>query len=200
MGERMLKLLCRCVCLPFLAGVLLFSLDAQTSVQAGERCRGECYERVPKPVIHRTFKRRITAERGAYEVHRVPSQYGWARRRVLIDDGIEWREKPAVYKTVKVRKRIPSRHHWEMRWINGKYVKCKIRVPGKTVWVNKKVQVSPARRWKVRSKPVYEYVEERILLKPYRNIAVYHPERAYHVRERVTIQPEGWSWRKISEW
>lgn len=200
MGERMLKRLCRYVCLPSLAGVLLFALAAQTPVQAGEGCKGECYERVPHPVIHRTFKRRITTQRGVYEVQRVPSQYGWVRRRILVDDGIEWREKPAVYKTVKIRKRVPSTHRWEMRWINGKYVKCKIRVPGKTVWAHKQVLVSPARRWKVRGKPVYDYAEERILLKPYKNIAVYHPERAYHVRERVTIQPEGSRWRKISEW
>jgi hypothetical protein len=166
---------------------------------AGERgCYGECYEQVPAPAMHRTFKRRVLLEEGAYEIAREPSLYGLSTRRVLLDDGIEWREKPAVYKTVKVRQHLRSRVKWEMRWVNGKYIKCKVKVPARTVWTTKKVLVSKGRRWKVRSNPVYGHVQKRILVRPYKNIAIYHKARHKYVHERVVIQPEAWVWAPVS--
>jgi hypothetical protein len=39
---------------------------------------------------------------------------------------------------------------------------------------------------------------ERVLLKPYRNIAIYHPARYRWITERLAIQPEGYVWRKVS--
>ena len=120
---------------------LFFAFSPASPGLAGERCAAECYGRVPEPVIHRTFKRRITTERGAYEIRREPARYGWVKRRVLVDGGDGWHDRP-----------------------------------------------------------VYKYVKERILLKPYKNIAVYYPERAYYTREHVTIHPEGWGWGKFSDW
>jgi hypothetical protein len=38
----------------------------------------------------------------------------------------------------------------------------------------------------------------RVLLKPYRNIAIYHPARYRWITERVAIQPEGYVWRRVS--
>lgn len=180
------------------AGLAVLAMGA--GAQAGGRdCIGECYEEVAAPPIHRTFKRRIEIERGVYEIAREPALYGWATRRVLLDDGVEWREKPAVYKTVKVRRHVKSRTVWEKRWIDGRYVMCKVKVPGKTVWTHKTVMVSPAKRWKVRSKPVYGYVKKRILISQYKNIAVYHRARHKYVREQVVIEPESTVWAPISK-
>ncbi|NJM33789.1 MAG: hypothetical protein HC850_02730 [Rhodomicrobium sp.] len=175
--------------MPFAAGVKA----------GGKSCVGECYEEVAAPSIHRTFKRRVEIERGVYEIEREPALYGWATRRVVLDDGIEWREKPAVYKTVKVRRHIKARTAWEKRWIDGRYVMCKVRVPGKTVWTQKQVMVSPAKRYKVRSKPVYGYVKKRILISQYKNITVYHRARYKYVREQVVIEPESTVWAPISK-
>jgi len=40
----------------------------------------------------------------------------------------------------------------------------------------------------------YSYVKERILLRPYKNIAVYHKADQRYYNERVTIYPERESW------
>ena len=168
--------------------------------QAGSRnCTGTCYEEVPAPSYYRTLKRRIELRRGVYEVDRVPSLYGWATRRVLVDDGIEWHSEPAVYKTVKVRKRLKSRTIWEKRWVDGRHIMCKVKLPGKTVWVNKRVLVKPGRRWKTRSAPTYTYVKKRILLRPYKNLVIYHKDDHRYVNERVEIQPEATVWRPIGK-
>ena len=180
------------------AAGLAFSLLSGASA-AGERgCFGDCYEQVPAPTIHRTFLRRVEIDRGAYEIDREPSQYGLATRRVLLDDGIDWEERPAVYKTVKVRKHVRSRVIWEKRWVDGKHIMCKVRVPAKTVWATKRILVSSARRSKLRSHPTYGYVQKRILLRPYKNIAVYHRARHRYVREHVAIQPDGYVWSPMS--
>lgn len=177
--------------------VLALLPDAAANA-GGKGCYGNCYEEVPAPVIHRTFKRRIVLEPGVYEIDREPSLYGLATRRVLLDSGGEWRERPAVYKTVKVRRHIRSKVTWEKRWVDGRYIMCKVRVPGKTVWTHKRVMVSPARRWKVRSRPVYGYHQKRILIRNYKNIAIYHRERHKYVNERVAIQSEATVWAPIS--
>ena len=176
------------------------ALALQTGVSsAGERgCFGDCYEQVQAPVIHRKFLRRVELERGAYEIDREPSLYGLATRRVLLHDGIDWNETPAVYKTVKVRKHVRSRVTWEKRWVDGKHIMCKVRIPGKTVWATKRILVSGARRSKLRSNPTYGYVQKRILLRPYKNIAIYHRARHRYVREHVVIQPEAYVWQPVS--
>jgi hypothetical protein len=180
------------------AGSFLAFVPVTASYAGDSGCYGECYEQVPAPVIHRTFKRRVVDFPGLYEIDREPSLYGLATRRVLLDSGVEWREKPAVYKTVKVRQHIGSKVRWEKRWVDGRYIMCKVRVPGKTVWVHKQVLVSSAKRWKVRSAPVYGYEQKRILLRNYKNIAVYHRARTKYVHERVVIQPESTVWAPIS--
>jgi hypothetical protein len=124
----------------------------------GERgCYGNCYEQVPAPVMHRTFLRRVTTDPGAYEIDREPSVYGLATRRELVDDGGEWRERPA-----------------------------------------KRILVSRAHGSRLRSAPVYNYVQKRILLRPYKNIAIYHRARRHYVRERIAIQPESFIWESAS--
>ena len=55
-----------------------------------------------------------------------------------------------------------------------------------------------ARHWKQRSGPRYGYVQKRILLRPYKNIAVYHRARHRYVREHVAIQPEAYVWQPVS--
>lgn len=177
---------------------LAFALQIGAS-GAGERgCFGDCYEQVAAPVMHRTFLRRATIEPGAYEIDREPSLYGLATRRVLLDEGTEWRETPAVYKTVKLRKHVQRHVIWEKRWVDGKYIMCKVHVPGKTIWTTKRILVSGEHRSKLRSSPVYGYVQKRILLRPYKNIAIYHRARHNYVRERVAIRPEATVWQSVS--
>lgn len=166
---------------------------------AGERgCWWNCYEQGPAPVIHRTFLRRVEVYPGAYEIAREPSLYGLATRRELVDAGTEWRDTPAVYKTVRVRHHVRAHVIWRKRSVNGKEIMCKVRIPGKTVWDTRRVLVSGGHRSVVRATPVYEYVQKRILIHPYKNIAVYHRARHDYVRERIAIQPEGYVWQPIS--
>lgn len=40
--------------------------------------------------------------------------------------------------------------------------------------------------------------DNRVLLRPYRNISTYHPARYRWITERVAIQPEGYVWRRVS--
>jgi hypothetical protein len=162
-------------------------------IQAGGRCDGDCYVKDAPPVIHRTWRKRIEIEQGVYSISREPAQYGWARSKVRLPR--EWHVTPAVYKTVMVTKRRPTRYVWEKRMVKGREVMCKVKLPGERVTVEKQVLVAPARRVAV-SGPRYAYTERRVLIRPYKNIATYHPARHVYTSERVAIQPEGYVWRK----
>jgi len=175
-------------------GCLVTGMSAERTYAGEGGCVGDCYVKDRPFVINRTFKRRIQVQQSVYEIAREPSLYGWTRQKVLLEHDVEWRETPAVYQTIHVKERTPSRYVWEKRLIRGREVMCKIRIPGKTVMVEKRVLVSPARRI---AKPVYGYVERRVLLRPYKNIAIYHPARHVYTTERVAVQPEGHVWRKV---
>jgi hypothetical protein len=43
-----------------------------------------------------------------------------------------------------------------------------------------------------------EWRQKRILLRPYKNIAIYHRARNHYVRERIAIQPESFIWQPVS--
>jgi hypothetical protein len=139
------------------------------------------------------WRKRIQVEQGVYEIARKPSLYGWARSKVRLPR--EWHEIPAVYKTVTVTQRTRTHYVWEKRLVNGRDVMCKVKVPGEHVTVEKQVLVSPARRVAVGA-PQYAYSERRVLIRPYKNIAIYHPAKHIYTTERVSIQPEGYVWRK----
>jgi hypothetical protein len=179
--------------LSILTSVLL-GVSFAGPAQAGGRCEGDCYVKEAPPVIHRTWKRRIQVEQGVYEIARKPSLYGWVRKKVAL--GREWHEIPAVYKTVRVSERTRTRYVWEKRLVKGREVMCKVKVPGERIVTEKTVLVSPARRVAVGA-PAYAYVERRVLLRPYKNIAIYHPARHVYTTERVAIQPEGYVLRKV---
>jgi hypothetical protein len=167
-------------------GLLVAGAALSGTAEAGKRrCVHECYEQVPAPVIHKTYKYRVQEKRGRYAIKRKPSRYGWVKRRV-------WVKRPAIYRTVTIRRKLPARYVWEKRWVNGRYIKCKVRVPGKIVERTKRVLVSRTRY--VRTG---EYVKRRILLKPYKNISVYDRARHRYVIRRVAIQPEGYVWRPL---
>jgi hypothetical protein len=170
----------------------VLGLSITGPVQAGSPCHG-CYVQDTPPVVYRNWKRRVQVEQGVYEVVREPSVYGLARRKVRL--AREWREIPAIYKTVRVTERTRTRYVWEKRLVKGREVMCKVKVPGERIVTEKQVLVSPARRIAVGA-PAYAYVERRVLLKPYKNIAIYHPARHVYATERVAIQPEGYVWRK----
>jgi hypothetical protein len=170
----------------------VLGLSITGPVQAGSPCHG-CYVKDTPPVVYRNWKKRIQVEQGVYEIAREPSVYGWARKKVRL--AREWREIPAIYKTVRVTERTPTRYVWEKRLVKGREVMCKIKVPGERIVTEKQVLVSPARRIAVGG-PAYGYVERRVLLKPYKNLAIYHPARHVYTTERVAIQPEGYVWRK----
>ncbi len=185
--------------LPALAA-LVAALAGNGAIAGETRCGTAvaCYQKEPAPVIHRTLQRRHVIEPGLYEVARVPSLYGWRKRRVVIEPGhIVWHETPPVYRTVTVTKRVSGGYRWEKTLVNGRETLCKVKLPPRTVTVERKVLVSKGRRWAERTAPVYAWSEERVLLRPYKNIAIYTPSHVLITRERVAIQPEGYVWRKI---
>jgi hypothetical protein len=175
-----------------LGGALTVLFGPQAS--AGGACVGECYVQARPPVIYKNWKRRIQVDPGVYEIAREPSLYGTARTKIRLPR--EWREIPAVYKTVTVTKRTRSRYVWEKRLIRGREVMCKVKIPGERITMEKRILVSPARRVYVGA-PAYAYAERRVLLRPYKNIAVYHPARHVYGTTRVAIQPEGYVWRRV---
>lgn len=64
------------------------------------------------------------------------------------------------------------------------------RDPSLYGWVEKKVVVSRRYSWKDDAEPIYRTEKKRILLRPYKNIAIYHRAQHEYVREHVTIRPE----------
>jgi hypothetical protein len=120
------------------AAVLALGMALPTAAQAGgEHCWDDCYREGSAPSYERTLTRRVEIERGAYEIAREPSLYGWATRRVLVSQ------------------------------------------PGS---------------WKDDDEAIYRSERKRILIRPYKNIAIYHRARHKYVKERVTIEPEGPFW------
>ncbi len=181
-----------------MAGVAALAGIGLTSADAGPCGAVACYEKTRPSVVHRTYRSRHIVEPGLYEIARTPSIYGMRRRRVLIEPGhTTWHETPAVYRTVTVTKRVSGGYKWEYRTIKGRQVKCKIKLPARTVTFDKKVRVRGGKRWAERSAPVYGWAEDRILLKPYKNIAVHTPPYARWTRERAIVQPEGYVWRRV---
>lgn len=179
-------------------GALLINPDI--AMAGSGECRGAvaCYQKTSPPVIHRTIKNRYVIEPGLYEVARVPSLYGWRKRRVIVEHGhTVWHETPAVYRTVTVTKKVRGGYRWETRIINGRETLCKVKLPPKVVTFEKKVLVKRGRRWAERTAPVYAWEEDRVLLRPYKNIAIHTPPYVRRTRERAAIQPEGYVWRKI---
>jgi hypothetical protein len=120
------------------AAIFALGIALPTAARAGgDRCWHDCYREGSAPSYERTFTRRVEIERGAYEIAREPSLYGWATRQVLV-----------------------SR-------------------PGS---------------WKDYGEESYRHERRRILIRPYKNIAIYHRARHKYVKERVTIEPEGPVW------
>lgn len=188
---------------PAFVTAMIAGVAAIVTLSGGEANAGPCgavacYEKGRPSVVHRTFRNRYIIEPGLYEVARTPSVYGLRRRRVLVEPGhTVWHETPAVYKTVTVTKRVAGGYTWEYRNINGRDVRCKVKLPARVVTFEKHVRIKGGKRWAERSAPVYAWAEDRILMKPYKNIAVYTPPYARWTRERAVVQPEGYVWRRV---
>lgn len=69
-----------------------------------------------------------------------------------------------------------------------------VRKPALYGWIKKKVVVYDRHG----SKPEYRTVKKRVLLRQYKNIAIYHRGRYEHVKERVEIYPEATDWSYFS--
>ncbi len=181
-----------------MAGVAALVTFGATGADAGPCGAVACYEKTGPSLVHRTFRNRYVIEPGLYEVARTPSIYGLRQRRILVEPGETiWHETPAVYKTVTVTKRVAGGYTWEYRTINGREVRCKVKLPVRTVTFEKKVRIVVGKRWAERSTPVYGWAEDRVLLKSYKNIAAYTPPYARWTRERAIVQPEGYVWRRV---
>lgn len=100
-----------------------------------------CYVKVRPRIVHRTFRRRILIQQGAYESYYTPPRYGEVVHSSLFGYGD--------------------------RQIEGAVADDHAR-------------------------------SDRVLLRPYRNVSVYHPARYRWITERVAIQPEGYVWRRVS--
>jgi len=168
-----------------IVGALVLATATGAASAKNRGCMSECYEAVAPKAIHKTYKYRITTQQGVYEIDREPSLYGWAKQPVY-----EWHE--AVYRTETVTKKLPARTTWEMRLIGERYVKCKVRVPAEVVEEEREVLVSPEGYVKTGA-----FAEKRILLKPYKNLVVYHKAHHHYEKERVNIQPEGVVWHRL---
>jgi hypothetical protein len=180
------------------AGLAFPMLFSASVVEAGPCRTVACYEKTNPPVVYRTFRNRVVIEPGLYEIARVPSLYGTRKRRVVLHPGeTTWHETPGVYKTVTVTKRVAGGYTWEYRTINGREVRCKVKLPARTVTFDKQVLVKRGHRWAERTAPVYGYVEDRVLLRPYKNIAIHHPPYVRRYAQRAAVQPEGYVWRRV---
>jgi hypothetical protein len=131
------------------ASAIGMGLPTGASKAADLGCNGPCYEEaVPGPAYHRTLTRRVEIEKGAYEIAREPSLYGWVVERVPEYGG----GGPVSYKD------------------SGD-------------------DAAPTYR---------EEKKRRILIRPYKNVAIYHRARHEYVKERVVIEPESTDWAPVS--
>jgi hypothetical protein len=158
----------------------------------------ECYEQGPLPTVRRSYLYRNIEEPGVYEVTRRPSQYGWTSRRVIKPGAVVWHHEPAEYRTVTTRVKVGGGWSWEKRWVQGKYILCRVRRPVTYETVEKRVLVKPDRRWAERTPSAVGYVHDRILLRPYRNVAHFYRPSVRYSRENLVVQPEGYRWLPTS--
>ncbi len=168
-----------------IAGAAAAAMIVQGAAWAGENdCVGEgCYVEAPRKVVRKRMKYRVQTGHGVYEIAREPSLYGWTETPAL-----EWRD--AEYETVTVQ---APRYKWKRCTLRGREVMCKVRVPG-VVARQKRVMVSPG-GWA----PTGELERRRVLLRPYKNIAIYHRARNEYVTVRAHIQPEGTVLRRVPD-
>lgn len=168
------------------AAIPLSGLVSPSAAQASE-----CYEKAPLRPIHRTWVRRDIVEPGLYDVTRAPSHYGYYKRRVVREHNAGWHETRPVYRTVTKRVRVGGGWTWANKCVAGKELRCKVRNPVRYELRQKQVLVHGAKR---RVYTDVGYVHERVLIRPYRNIASFHPPHVRTYRERVKIYPEGHRW------
>jgi hypothetical protein len=169
-------------------------IGALTLGSAAEFALAECYVQGPLPSVHRSYIRRDVVEPGVYEVGRSPAVYGWTRQAVAQPGAVIWHEEPSLYRTVQVRVRKPGGSVWSEQCVNGQPGICRTHVPATYVTVEKRILVKRGHRWAERVPGSVDYVERRVLLRPYKNYA--HFQRPYIAfsREHLSIQPEGYRW------
>jgi hypothetical protein len=173
-------------------------IGALTLGGAAEFARAECYVQAPLRPVHRSYIRRDVVEPGVYEIGRRPGAYGWTGQAVGQPGGVIWHEEPSVYRTVQVRVRQRGGSVWREQCINGQAGVCRVHVPPTYITAEKRILVKRGRRWAERVPGSVDYVERRVLLRPYKNYA--HFQRPYIAfsREHLTIQPEGSRWVRAS--
>jgi hypothetical protein len=159
------------------AGAAVAAMMMQSAARAGGiGCIGvECYEEVPRKVIHKTMTYRVQTEQGVYEIAREPSLYGWTETPVMA-----WHE--PEYRTVTEPE---PRYEWRRCTLRGREVMCKVPT-GRMVAYQRRVMVSPG-GWVATG----EMERRRVLIRPYKNIAIYNRARNEYVTVRAAIQPEG---------
>lgn len=173
-------------------------IGALTLGGAAGFAQAECYVQAPLSPVHRSYIRRDVVEPGVYEIGRRPATYGWTQQPAGHGGGVVWHQEPSEYRTVQVRVRRPGTSHWREACVNGRAAVCRVREPATYVTVEKRVLVKRGRRWAERVPGDVDYVERRVLLRPYKNYA--HFQRPYISisREHLTIQPEGYRWVRTS--
>jgi len=176
-----------------LAGMLALECGAAVPSSA------ECYVKAPLRPVHRTYIRRDVVEPGVYEVRRTPPLHGWTSEPVVQPGGVVWHEEPGVFRTVQMHVRRSGGWTWRHGCVRGQEAVCRVKLPDSYVTVERHILVKPGRRWAERVPSSYGYVHNRVLLRPYKNIA--HFQRPYIAwsRQHVTVQPEGERWVRAGQ-
>lgn len=165
---------------------------------AAAQAWAECYVQAPLRPLHRTYIVRDVVEPGVYEIGRRPALYGFTREAVGQPGGVIWHEEPSEYRTVQVRVRKPGHSVLRESCVNGRPAVCRVHVPAEYVTVEKRVLVRRGRRWAERVPGSVDYVERRVLLRPYKNYAHFQRPYVSFSREHLTLQPEGARWVRTS--
>lgn len=158
-----------------------------TQTQAGSRAVA-CYQPVHQPAQYRTVTETVLVSAGERHVETIPAEYGWREKQVQVrGERISWRTIPAEYRTVSEEVLLePART-------------VARTVPARTALVHKKVKVSDggyAWEWKVikgkktlckvKTKPVWGTVAERIVVEPERTVHETVPAR-YGIRTKNVL-------------
>ena len=175
----------------------------------------ECYEKVRRPDVYATVKRRVLVSPSTAEVVRTPAIYGSRAERVVIEPGrvervrepavyttrlkrvmvrqprVSYEHVPAVVKTVRQRVEVgTSGYRWERRRdLFGRERLCKVQIAPRTKIVERRVVVTPAAKVRRITPAVYEQVPERVLVREARTRRIYSPEVSTIVHRRVMLTP-----------
>lgn len=184
------------------SAALIATLSIAYTASPASACRGECYDKVRLPDVYRTVERPVVVRSGYREVVETDPVVVMRAERVLVSPRrVDYVMTPPVTRTV-MQEVVVRRAGWRWETTYGPFGerRCKVRVPAEVKVVPREVVVSPGRRVRVVSPPVYALRERAVAVRPAMRVVYDYPPVVASERSRVLVRRGGTAWVRSTGW